>query len=90
MQKDPKRDVLLGSFFWCPKADSNRHASRRLILSQLCLPFHHSGEVLTCKFYDSIEARSKASKKFSFHRKIQRFIKKTVKSDFFLNDEAYS
>lgn len=28
---------------WYPKPDSNRHASRREILSLLCLPFHHSG-----------------------------------------------
>ena len=28
---------------WCPRSDSNRHASRRRILSPLRLPFHHSG-----------------------------------------------
>ena len=30
---------------WCPRSDSNRHASRRRILSPLRLPFHHSGLV---------------------------------------------
>jgi hypothetical protein len=29
--------------WWCPRSDSNRHASRRRILSPLRLPFHHSG-----------------------------------------------
>ena len=30
---------------WCPRSDSNRHASRRRILSPLRLPFHHSGHL---------------------------------------------
>ena len=32
-----------GFWEWCPRSDSNRHASRRWILSPLRLPFHHSG-----------------------------------------------
>ena len=34
------------SYDWCGWPDSNRHASRREILSLLCIPFHHTRNLL--------------------------------------------
>lgn len=45
---------------WCPRRDSNSHASRRRILNPLRLPFHHSGQSSA-----DVSGRARADKKQS-------------------------
>jgi len=37
---------LIPHKFWCPRRDSNSHATKHWLLRPACLPFHHQGKKL--------------------------------------------
>lgn len=41
-----------GCCSWCPQGDLNSQALRRLLLRQVCLPFHHKG--ISCEVFPSV------------------------------------